>query len=496
MKRDNFSAARIYLSAFVSGAAVMILEIMGTRLLEPFLSNSVFTWIGMISVMLTCLSIGYFLGGKLADRNPSTTYVALLFILSGISIAVIPLYSYQVLSFSSNFGLIYGPIIASSLLFSLPSILLAMISPYLIKLNAKELRVIGEIFGNIYAISTVGSIFGTLLAGFYILPNIGIKATLLSLSMILIVDGALFLGKKGVLPVMLGLVVNLAVPQPMNFKPSSGILLYENYSAYQYLSVVDLPEKQLRVIPLWTGEQTAIYLNSTDIPPGYPRYQKLIYAFRPAIKKALFIGLGGGVMPKDMRKNSEADITIVEIDPAVVYVAKKFFNFSEDEKMRVEIGDARLFIANSDEKYDYIMIDAYLSPIFPFHLATAEFLESVKQHLSSDGIVFTNVLSSIEGEKSELFKSVYKTYKSKFRNVYVLPGNDLNLSKSSNIVILATDANLGDREDFISYVSKFGSKDAVEPAHHYYNGTVNDSSAPLLTDDFCPVDMEGLRSLK
>lgn len=492
----DYPKVRLYISALISGAAVMILEIMGTRLIEPFLSNSVYTWIGMISVMLTSLSIGYFLGGKLADRNPQNSYMALLLILSGISIALIPVFSYQVLSVSSFFGIMYGPIIASLILFSIPSILLAMVSPYLIKLSARNIKTLGQISGNIYAISTVGSILGTLLAGFYIIPNLGIKATLFSMSIALIANGALFLGKMGVLPIILGLIINSAVPQPTSFIPSSSeILLYENYSLYQYLRVVDSSEKHTRELSMGPGYYSAMRLNSTDILVDYTRFQELVYALNPSIKKALFLGLGGGVMPLDMHRKTGADIDAVELDPSVIWLAKKFFNFSEDSTMRTYAEDGRLFLKNSNKTYDYIGVDAFVGFVIPPHLATVEFVEELKRHLNPEGIVFVNVISPLEGDNADLFRSMFKTYKNQFKNVYVFSSSNSNYSGVMNVILLATDSEYGGKEEFMSLINRSTTDNAIrELATHYYSGTIDLSSATLLTDDFSPVEALRLKA--
>lgn len=497
MMASGYSTLRLYVSALVSGAAIMVLEIIATRILEPFLGSSIFTWIGVISVMMASLAIGYFLGGKLADRNPDSSYVALIYIFSGFSIAVIPLISYLVLQFSSYLGIMYGPIFASTLLFSIPSILLAMISPYLIKLSAKQLKAIGEISGNIYAISTVGSILGTLLTGFYIIPNMGIKTILFSLSIVLIANSVLFTGKKGLFLIVLGLIVNFLIPSPLNFTPSPNqILLYENFSPYQYTRVVDLPEESIRIISTAYIAHTRVSLNSTDPLLDYQRYQKLIYAVKPDIKKALFIGLGGGTMPMDMYKRTDANITVVEIDPQMVDVAKKFFNFSERERMRTDIDDGRIFLKNSNEKYDYIVVDAYLALIPPFHLTTVEFVEELKSHLNSGGIVFINLISPVEGTNAALFRSILKVYRNSFKNVYVFPTGKQAYTARQNIVMFATDVNYGSKADFVSLVNQRSSDNSTrELAGHYYYRDIDTSNGVLFTDDFCPIDIEGVRAL-
>jgi spermidine synthase len=292
--------------------------------------------------------------------------------------------------------------------------------------------------------------------------------------------------------------VNFLVPAPLNFTPSPNeVLLYENYSPYQYTRVMDSPEENIRTIYMSAyAAQTRFSLNSTHPLLGYSQYQKLIYVLKPDIKKALFIGLGGGAMPMDMHGRTDANITVVDIDPAMVDVAKKYFNFTEDEKMRTEIGDGRIFLNNSNEKYDYIVVDVFLALIPPFHLTTVEFVEDLKSHLNPGGIIFINIISPVEGANAALFRSILKVYKNSFKNVYVFPTRYGAYTQVGSIVMFATDVNYGSKADFISLVNQRSSDNSTrELASHYYDKEVNTSANALLTDDFCPVDIEGARAL-
>jgi spermidine synthase len=197
-----------------------------------------------------------------------------------------------------------------------------------------------------------------------------------------------------------------------------------------------------------------------------------------------------------MHERTDADITIVEIDPAVVQIAKDFFNFSEDAKMRVETGDGRFFLSKSKETYDYIVVDAYLVPLPPFHLTTYEFVEELRKHLNPGGIVFVNVISALEGSRSGMFKAIFSTYRSQFKNVYVFPSDDGNYSRLTNIVLLATDVDYGTKEKFVERISNLtNNSETISLASSYYDRPAYLSSEPLLTDDFCPIEMIGISSL-
>ena len=181
----------IKLVAFFSGAVLMGLEIVGSRVLAPFFGNSIFVWASLISVFLTALTLGYFWGGKLADKYPLYNFLSLLIITSGVFIFIIPFIQEPVndLIFQADFGQKLNPLISATILFLIPSILIGGISPFAVKMSVKSVETIGNVAGNIYAISTIGSIFGTLFCSFYLIPAIGTKLIINLLGLTLLALG-------------------------------------------------------------------------------------------------------------------------------------------------------------------------------------------------------------------------------------------------------------------------------------------------------------------
>ena len=186
--RDRGSLWSIRLDIFVSGAVVMALEMMGSRLLAPVFGDSVFVWGSLIGIVMASLALGYYLGGRLADREPSFRAFSLIIFAAGVLIIPIPLFSNIVLEavLYSGLGERYGPVLASLLLLAAPTILLGMVSPYAIRLAASSLQEIGGVSGSLYSVSTGGSIFGTFFTVFVLIPSFGVRIILISLGVVLI----------------------------------------------------------------------------------------------------------------------------------------------------------------------------------------------------------------------------------------------------------------------------------------------------------------------
>ena len=174
---------------FACGAVVMSFEILGSRVLAPNFGNSVFVWGSLISVFLSGLSIGYYLGGELADRNPSSKKLALIIIVPGIFLMTFPMYSPPINDwiFAKDLGVRVSPLLASFVLFLIPSIFLGIVSPYTAKLMLCSLHTSGKTIGTLYALSTFGSIIGTLVTSFFLITIAGVNALIVGQGVLLII---------------------------------------------------------------------------------------------------------------------------------------------------------------------------------------------------------------------------------------------------------------------------------------------------------------------
>ena len=182
--RASAGTTVLYGTVTITGAAVMILELLGTRIIGPFYGVSLYVWSSLIAVTLIALALGYFIGGHCADRFPGIR-LGHVILFSALATMLIPFLSGPVLLLTNSLDLRAGAFVSALLLFTLPLTALAMVGPYVIKHATRDLSGVGTASGTVYAVSTIGSVAGTLLLGFYLLPLFGTRAILLSLSLLL-----------------------------------------------------------------------------------------------------------------------------------------------------------------------------------------------------------------------------------------------------------------------------------------------------------------------
>ncbi|MGE5599235.1 MAG: spermidine synthase, partial [Bacteroidota bacterium] len=378
----------LHLIVFLSGAVLMSLEMIGSRLLAPFFGNSIYVWGSLITVVMAALTLGYYLGGKTADRRPSLSPLGGIFLLAGLLVGFLPLWSARLGWRLSQYEPRLGSLLAALAYFFLPSLLLAMISPFGVKLAGRSLGNIGGTAGRLSAVSSAGSILGTLVTSFYLVPVMGVRAIAHSLGLILfglaVLAGmaALRAGRaKGRRRFPLGLIIlacaaSLALvlcwrstkpENPAHPGSSSVSTLYARDTLYHHL-VVDQSggERHLHFDNSW---QSALDLTDPDrMVFDYTSAMHLAAVARPSPRRALLIGLGGGSMPRRFLRDypSLERMDVVEIDPEVAAVARKYFLLPDDPRLRVIIEDGRIFVERRarliaqglDEPYDLVMIDA------------------------------------------------------------------------------------------------------------------------------------------
>ncbi len=492
---------------FGSGAVLMGLEIVGSRIIAPFFGSSVYVWGGLISIFLAALSLGYYLGGTMADRWPRPTLLAGLLALSGLAILILPVVSRPVLvAFDAwDLGPRLNPLLASVTLFTVPSVLMGMTSPFAIKLVARDLATVGTSAGVLYAVSTAGSIVGTISTAFFLVPAMGVRAILYLL-------GALLLGLSGLLvlryspaprPVLragvAALLVLLATGslQGGPIKLPESKVVYEKDSAYHQISILeDGLNRYLRFNRSFQGGM--VLKDAFESPFLYTSYAHLAWIFNPAIKRMLVVGLGAGSIPKRFTRDY-ADVTVdtVELDPAVVDVAKRFFDVKEDARQRITVQDGRVFLRRAEAKYDLIILDAYFAEGIPFHLATKEFLEIVRDHLAPGGVVVSNIIGAMEGTNSYLFRALYRTHNGVFPALYPFPvafGLARIATETRTIILVSTGrAGIGG-DEIRATAGRLRASGKVRLtvdryARDYYDRRVAVDDVPVLTDDYSPVDI-------
>lgn len=491
-----------YIVVFVSGAVLMALEIAGSRVLAPHFGSSIFVWGSLISVVMTALSIGYYWGGWLSTREPSYGKLAILLLTPGVFIFFLPFVYASINEWIAiqDFGTRMNPLIACSVLFLLPGVFMGTVSPYVIRLAATKLHTVGSTAGTLYAVSTAGSIFGTLLTAFYLIPVIGVSNIIHSLGIVLVCLSLVvvpLIRLRRVSParaiatvsVFLGLINMVWAPIAW----AKTILQKDTF--YHRIRIEE--DDEARYMYFDRTLQSAMNLKDpTALRLIYSRYTSLGFAFRPDAKKMLLIGLGGGSIPKKLNKEfPNLEIDAVEIDPEVIKMAKDHFNVRESKNLRLHAQDGRLFLTRTQNQYDIIMLDAYFTDAMPFHLATKQFFELAQRKLTPNGVVVANLISAVTGPSGKIARSFVRTQRQVFPQTYVFAArrpDNVSMDTIQNVIVVATrDKQRIDIKEIIKRASGLDKGLFPEPiqdiAIAYFDKPLPED-VPILTDDYAPTD--------
>ncbi|GAF81716.1 unnamed protein product, partial [marine sediment metagenome] len=358
------------ITVFLCGAVVMTFELVGSRVLGPYFGTSIFVWTSLIGIILGSLSLGYYLGGKIADKNPKLNYLSFIIFLSSISIGLtIPIKDPLLIILQTNLTDIrIASVFASFILFSPTSVLLGMVSPYAVKLKIDNLNTSGSIVGNLYAISTTGSIVGTFLSGFYLIPQFGTNKLLILLSVTLIIISLTIFAKQFIKIKLFTLIIILfgwimISDSNVIFKKNGFI---DIDTAYNRIWIYDYNaagiNRLVRIMKINNENHSSMFIDSDELVNEYTKYYHLAKHFNPNFKKTLMLGGGGYSYPKDfLSKYPGALIDVIEIDPMVTILAKKYFNLKENSRLKIYHEDARVYLNKTQEKYDVIFGDAFTS---------------------------------------------------------------------------------------------------------------------------------------
>lgn len=409
----------LWTAVLLSGAMVMLYEFVAARILQRYFGSSLDVWASVISVMMAALSLGYATGGMVADRRGSFAPLGWAMIIAGVTGAGMEVLAALVGERLPEIEVarVLHPYIASGLVSFVPIFALGSVLPQAIRLYAGHARGVGSAAGRISAVSTFGSIVGVVLTVHVFLVHVGVRETLYGASAVLAVTGLVV----ALLPkprLAAALAAALFWPHPANAQ-----ILYDNYSAYHHILVEDVGrERHLRFD---NAVQSTMALD--NIYSGGFEYTDFFHipkVLYPQINSALFIGLGGGTGPKTfLAAYPTMTLQAVEIDPAVVQVAAKFFGLPQDPRLTVIVDDGRTYVQRGKSIYGTIVVDAYASgpygPYLPYHLATQEFLKAAWKRLINGGSLVYNVVGKHNNVYQEGVYSMHATLASVFQAVYV-----------------------------------------------------------------------------
>ena len=481
------SKFRLGLCVFICGAVVMIYEIAGSRVVAPYIGNSLYVWTSLIGIILAALSVGYSVGGRIADKYPSVGVLATTVFGAGGLIAATTLIkdSFLVILSASALPLELISALASVFLFAPAAFFLGFVSPYAARLSIKEVENSGQTVGSIYTLSTAGSIVGTFVSGFVLIPYLGTNRTLYVViamtfgASLLLVPDVVSRIKTSALTLAL---IAIALVEVQSAFLSANMNMRDIDTRYNRVRIFDV-KKDGRDTRVMTTDpfsvQSSLYLDSNTSAAGYTEFLDIAFEFNPEIKRVLLIGGAAMSFPKDLlRERPELQIDVVEIDPGMTSLAKQYFQLDEKPGFRIFHEDGRRFLNRVERgSYDLIILDAFNSLLFvPFHLSTLEFVRHIQRALTPKGVMVANVNGAITGAASKFSQSAKRTADEVFPYSRVFRVDKKKVViKPQSLIVVAADFDLrfiGTRTDEFENNEIFLKKD----------------EGIVLTDDFAPVE--------
>ncbi len=481
----------------------LAVELSAARLLEAVFGTSNIVWANIIGLILLYLTLGYFVGGRWADRSPHPLTFYRLLIWAAFTAGLIPLVSDPILDTAArafpgtgemggDVALIVGSFASVLVLFALPVTLLGCVSPFAIRLALNRVSSAGDVSGRIYAFSTLGSLVGTFTPVLLFIPAVGTARTFLIFSGLLMLVGLVGLARAGGrwwrylwMPLALALLAWRTLPGPIKPIESGKRLLWEKESAYNLIQVVE-DEYGWRYLLLNEGQGWHSLYHPDLLLTGFTWDFFLVGPlFNPPplapVERLAIIGLAGGTIARQYDAVYHPQrIDGVEIDPEIVRAGRAFFGM-DWPSLNVVVADGRYFLAHTDQRYDVIAVDAYRLPYIPWHLTTAEFFRLCRDRLDKDGVLVINVGRTENDYR--LVEALVSTLQTAFADTHVIPVPD-----SFNAIVVATvqpssvdnlKRNLAAVDD--PYLSQVG-------AWALDNWRPIGAGGPVFTDDRAPVE--------
>lgn len=477
-------------TVFLTGACVLVIEIVAMRILAPYFGNTIYSVSSVISVVLAALSVGYWFGGRLADRHPSKQLFFTIVMFSGIAVLGIQvLQSNLLLTIGYSLPLTIGPLIVSCVLFFLPSFILGMLSPFAIALQQIEAKSqgVGTTTGQMFFFSTIGSIMGSLLTGFVLIPQFGITAIMLGVGVVLFLLGLLplvVLGSAKRLRLPLLFMAFGVVVLSLISTPTPGVV-YARDGVYERITIFDSTYKghPTRFLMQDSSHSAAMFLDSSELAYNYSKYLALHELFTPQVNRALVIGGGAYSIPKALLQDlPQARVDVAEIEPSLPKLAQKYFKLPQDPRLTHYIEDGRRMLHDTPGRYDLIFSDVYHSLYsIPTHFTTLEFMQQVRDRLSPGGVFMANLIGSLDADGPSFVWSEVKTMQQVFPEVYLFAVDSPGSMDTQNIIAVGST-----RSGLLEAESQSRMSELL--SHQVDITPQSLAKYDILTDDYAPVD--------
>lgn len=510
---SSVHSRRLDLLVFASGFTTLGLEMAGARLLDPWFGNSILVWAALIGLVLASLSLGYWLGGRLADRRPQAGLLYGIALAAALLTALIPVASRPVLQSAAlsalnleNFsvGLLLGAGAVIFLLFSLPTLLLGMISPFALRLAVADVANSGRVAGRLYGLGTLGSLLGAFIPVLALIPGLGTRLTFVLLGAVLALAALIgLLARRGTGAALLALPALALLGWSAGHgqvKPEAG-LLTEGESLYNYYQVVQRgPETWLKLnegVGLHSvyHPQSALSDGIWDYFLIAPLFRRAPAAPRAEPERLYLVGLAGGTVA-GLYSDVYGPIPIdgAELDPEIIAAARAYFDLDAYPNIHAVAADGRSWLLarraqGNTPPYSVVAVDAYRPPYIPFQLATVEFFELVRANLSADGVVAVNAARS--RDDYTLVNALAASLAQVFPSVYVIDESSEAYSLGNSLVVATMQpTTLADFQRNMAALDPASQPLLVEVAQRAAATArpADPTAGTLLTDDKAPIE--------
>lgn len=509
----------IQISVFLAGASLMAMEILAFRVIGKNFGTALRETSIVISVFLLAMSLGYWSGGRLADRFPTLRTFALVLLLAGIAILPVPLLDPRISErvYESALPLPLHSFLVTIALFSIPTILLASVSPIAIRLLAPSREETGSTAGTISALSTTGSVTGSLLAAFALIEWFhGIANSMTGIAIVVLACAAAMGSlstrsgrefesarpSRGRTRLAFGFMVAAIIALGvLAYRPPAPRLLHDPDARQQAVHTRETPYHVIQVVDLDRRTRTLLFgrfpQSAMDLQDPYgPGFQYTDFFHIPMIldpdlDRVLFIGLGGGTGPKQfLRHYPDLEIAAVEIDPGVVDVAREYFELPEDPRLEIAIGDGRVWLRQEDAaSFDAVIIDAFTTNRYgislPWHFTTREFFREIEEKTTPGAVI---VFNSPGPPDSPVSQALMRTMATTFPYQLVFAANNNTVIAASKQQIGSTPAALAERIRRLRADGRIHLQSLEERALQMVEMPPLSREALILTDDDAPVD--------